>query len=124
MVPMGSQGIGQACASGLPNPGRDEEGQRHPDTVMSGVGDVLVCIGRPLISSQCLTLGPPYPMFKTPPQVHIAQHSTPQELLLRVAQPAARASKLPLSSIATPLGRREQIAEPCYLQAFKWLIES
>ena len=30
----------------------------------------------------------------------------------------------PLPSAATPLGRREQIAEPCYLQAFKWVIES
>ena len=54
-------------------------------------------------------LGSAYPASEPPP---------------RAAQPAARGSKLPLSSVATPLGRREQIAERCYLQAFKWLIES
>lgn len=47
MVPMGSQGIGQACASGFPNPGRDEEGQRHPDTVTSGVEMSLSVLAGP-----------------------------------------------------------------------------
>lgn len=52
MAPMGSQGAGQACArGGLPNPGYDEEGEEDPDTVMSGVGEVLTCAGGSLFSS-------------------------------------------------------------------------
>lgn len=57
-------------------------------------------------------------------QVHFAQHPNTLSTSLKAVQPATGARELPLSSVATPLGRKEQIAEPCYLQAFKWVIES
>lgn len=93
-----------------------------PDVVMSGLTEILVWIGGSLLSSRCSRLGPPYPEVKTP--LHSASEPS-GHAPLKGCPTSCQSKRAPsLSSAATPLGRREQLAEPCYLQAFKWVIES
>ena len=107
------------CASRVPSPDWGGENQEHPDTVVSGWEKSHLDWRVPVVQW----------MLEAVSTSSRGQDPTPGPLR-SAALPSGPLTQLreeassPLPSAATPLGRREQIAEPCYLQAFKWVIES